>query len=125
MAGEEAFRRVDAARLEALVAELYVRAGTPEADAARLASALVDADLRGVYSHGCRWVAVYLRGIRQGNPDPHARVEVVRDDGATVLLDARFGIGHVVAYRAMGLAIERARRFGTGTVLLRRASHCG
>ena len=125
MAGEVAFRRVDAARLEKLVAALYARAGMPEADAARLSDALVDADLRGVHSHGCRWVAPYLRGIAQGSLNTHPKVEVVRDDGATLLLDADFGVGHVVVYQAMELAVERARSYGTGTVLVRRSTHCG
>jgi LDH2 family malate/lactate/ureidoglycolate dehydrogenase len=42
-----------------------------------------------------------------------------------VLLDADMGLGHVVVCRAMELAIRRAREYGTGTVVVRRAGHCG
>jgi len=125
MAGEAGFKRVDAARLEALVSELYVRAGVPAANAARLSNALVDADLRGVHSHGCRYVVGYLRSIRQGGLNGDPKIKTVRDDGATILLDGDGGIGHVVGYKGMELAIERARQYGTGTVVIRNNGHCG
>ena len=125
MREERSDRRVDAARLEALVGQLYVRAGVPGADAARLSNALVDADLRGVHSHGCRWVSTYLRGLWQRSLNAHPQVRTIRDDGATVLLDTDGGIGHVVVYDGMQLAIERARRHGTAAVVLRGSGHCG
>lgn len=125
MAGEDQFRRVDAARLERLVTSIYTGNGVPEADAAFLGRALVDADLRGVHSHGCRWVSVYARTIRRGGYNLHPNVTVVRDDGTTVLLDGDRGLGHPLAGRAMKLAIERAEEHGIGVVSLRNSQHIG
>ena len=125
MAESDSLARVDAVRLEVLVTRLYTRVGVPEADAARLANALVFADLRGVHSHGCRWVPIYLKGLREVGIKSEPDVQTIRDEGATLLLDNDGGLGHVVVYRAMETAIERAKRYGTAVVVCRGSAHCG
>ncbi|HEX5414168.1 MAG TPA: Ldh family oxidoreductase [Chloroflexota bacterium] len=125
MAGEEQFKRVDAAQLERLVGAIYAGIGVPRDDATLLGHALVDADLRGVHSHGCRWVSTYANGIRKGNYNLHPEVRTVRDDGATVLLDGDGGLGHPLAARATELAIARAKEHGVGVVSLRNSQHIG
>src|SRR5581483_5385669 len=104
LAGEEQFKRVDAAKLERLVAAIYAGLGVPDDDARLLGHALVDADLRGVHSHGCRWVSVYARNIRAGGVNLHPTIRAVRDDGATCLLDGDGGLGHILAAHAMTVA---------------------
>ncbi len=125
MAGEEQFKRVDPAKLERLVTSVYAGLGVPPNDAALLGRALVDADLRGVHSHGCRWVSTYARGIRVGSYNLHPNVTTLRDDGATCLLDGDGGLGHVLAVRAMKQAIVRAKEHGVGVVSLRNSTHIG
>jgi LDH2 family malate/lactate/ureidoglycolate dehydrogenase len=119
------FKKVDPAKLERLVGQIYAGLGVPGEDAARLANALVDADLRGVHSHGCRYLSVYANGIRSGRINKNPEVRAVRDDGATVLLDGDVGIGHVLATNAMRLAIERAKEHGVGVVAMRNSQHIG
>ncbi|HVC32550.1 MAG TPA: Ldh family oxidoreductase [Chloroflexota bacterium] len=125
MAGDEQFKKVDAAKLERLVAAIYAELGVPQEDAALLGNALVDADLRGVNSHGCRWVSVYARNIRNGGANLQPVIRVVRDDGATCVLDGDGGLGHILAARAMKLAIQRAKEHGVGVVSLRNSQHIG
>lgn len=125
MAGEELFKRVDSAKLERLAALIYGGLGVPGEDAEVLGKALVDADLRGVHSHGCRYLSVYAKGIRAGRVNLHPELKVIRDDGATVLVDGDGGLGHVMAVRAMNLAIERAKEHGVGVVSMRNSQHIG
>ncbi|MGH2460029.1 MAG: Ldh family oxidoreductase [Chloroflexota bacterium] len=125
MAGEEQFKKVDAAKLEKLVAAIYAGLGVPTEDAGLLGNALVDADLRGVNSHGCRYLSVYARNIRRGGANLQPVLRTIRDDGATCLLDGDGGLGHVLAARAMKVAIERAREHGVGIVSLRNSQHIG
>jgi LDH2 family malate/lactate/ureidoglycolate dehydrogenase len=125
VAGEEQFQKVDAGRLERLVTNIYAGLGVPADDAALLGRALVDADLRGVHSHGCRWVSVYAEAIRKGEYNLHPEITTVRDDGATCLLDGDNGLGHILAYRAMSLAIERSKQHGVGVVSMRNSTHIG
>ncbi len=116
---------VAADNLREVVADLFARAGMPEEDAAFMGACLVDADLRGVHSHGTRYTPDYVRSLRGGAWNPRPEIRVVREKGGNVLLDGDRGAGHLVGRRAMGLAIERAGDFGTGTVAVRNSTHCG
>lgn len=125
MAGEELFQRVDAKKLERLVEQIYAGLGVPPEDAAIMGNALVDADLRGVHSHGCRYLSVYAKGIRAGRINLHPELKLLRDDEATVLVDGDGGLGHVLAARAMKIAISRAKENGVGIVSMRNSQHIG
>ena len=56
-------RLVEAASLRALICRLFTAAGAPPEDAETVAEVLVEADLRGVESHGSTRVAGYLMTI--------------------------------------------------------------
>lgn len=99
-------------------------ASMPDAGAALVADTLVDADLRGVYSHGIQALPRYVRGLSQGiNPRP--TVSAVVDAGSLVVLDGDGGMGQVVSVEAMRLAIDRAREHGIAAVSVRNSSHLG
>lgn len=116
---------VGADNLREVVTDLFARAGMPEEDAAFMGACLVDADLRGVHSHGTRYVPDYVRLLRDGGWNPRPAIRVVREKGANVLLDGDRGGGHLVGRHAMRLAIARAGEYGTGTVAVRNSTHCG
>jgi LDH2 family malate/lactate/ureidoglycolate dehydrogenase len=58
--------------LRPFIAQVFTAAGAPAEDAATVAEVLVEADLRGVESHGSTRVAGYVSMIRLGflNPRP-------------------------------------------------------
>jgi LDH2 family malate/lactate/ureidoglycolate dehydrogenase len=96
----------------------------PKSDAAVIADSLLEADLRGVYSHGIQLLHRYVRGLQNGiNPTPE--VTTVADAGGLAVLDGGGGMGQVVSVQAMSLAIERARSHGVATVVARNSNHMG
>jgi len=98
--------------------------GMPAADAALVADTLVEADLRGVYSHGIQIMHRYVRGLSKGlNPTPN--VQTVVDAGALAVLDGDCGMGQVVSHKAMELAIEKAEQHGIAAVSVRNSNHHG
>ena len=98
--------------------------GRPAADAALVADTLVEADLRGVYSHGIQLLHRYVRGLSMGlNPNPN--VQTVRNAGALAVLDGDCGMGQVASHRAMELAIEKAEDHGIAAVGVRNSNHLG
>lgn len=99
--------------------------GVPPADAALVAETLVEADLRGVHSHGANLVALYVQRIRSGHIRPVTEVATVEDRGSTVLLDGGLGLGQVAGVAAVDLAVERARRHGLAGVTVRELTHLG
>ncbi len=103
----------------------YEALGLPPGDAARCASQTVDAELRGVRSHGCVRFAVFADRLRGGTANPRPNVTTVTDLPAFSLLDGDLGMSAVVAARAMEAAMEKAAFGGIGAAALRRTSHTG
>lgn len=98
--------------------------GQPELSV-RVADRLVIANLCGHDSHGVGMVPKYVEGIRAGQLKPAARLKIVNDRGAFLLVDGRQGFGQIVAEEAMELAIERTRDSGMALLSLRNAFHIG
>jgi LDH2 family malate/lactate/ureidoglycolate dehydrogenase len=117
--------RVSAEALSDLCAAIFVAAGLPEAAALLAAAAISEADLRGVPSHGVRLVPEYVARLRAGGLNPRPHLRVVRESAGTALLDGDHGLGHVVACRAMDLAIEKARACGIGSCAAFNSNHFG
>jgi LDH2 family malate/lactate/ureidoglycolate dehydrogenase len=111
--------------LGAFLQDLLVSQGVDADEAVVVAELLVDADLRGIDSHGANLAALYADRLRAGLIHSPAAITVVRDDGSTVLLDGGLGFGQVGARRAIDLAIERAGAHGVAVVALRETTHLG
>lgn len=112
-------------KLKAAVTTIFAGQGLPEADAAIVADSLVEADLRGVSSHGVVRVPTYVKGLRAGEINPRPSLSITFNGGSRAIVDGDDGMGQVAAHRAMRLAIERAREHGLGVVGLTRSRHCG
>ena len=115
---------VSAKDLSTLVEALFRHAGVSPADAATIAKVQLDADLRGMHSHGMRAVPTYLDRIRSGviNPTPMVRVD---DLGAVAAVYGDDGPGQVVAVRAMEECVARARKYHVGIATVCRSNHFG
>jgi uncharacterized oxidoreductase len=116
---------VRAERLEAILTRLLERAGAEPERARVCAEHLVLANLKGHDSHGVGMAPAYVRWIAAGKLFPNARPEVIRDKGAVILVDGRFGLGAPVARETIALAIDRARQLGVACVGLRNSCHIG
>lgn len=117
--------RYPAADLERLAAAILGRLGLPEGDAALTARVLVAADLEGVETHGLGRLPNYVARLRKGLVNPAPQMRLVRQKGATALLDADNAMGQVATARAMEEAIGLAREHGAGWVAVRGSNHFG
>ena len=122
---EGAVRPVKAEALRGLIGRLFTAVGAPAEDAETVAEVLVEADLRGVESHGSTRVAGYISMIRLGLLNPRPKVQVLRETDSTAMLEGDQGFGIVVARRAMEMAIEKGRRAGIACVTARNVTHTG
>jgi 3-dehydro-L-gulonate 2-dehydrogenase len=95
-----------------------------EAERANLCARLfTETTCDGVYSHGLNRFSRFVRMIRNGTIDVHARPELVAGSGALERWDGKLGIGNLNAYQAMDRAIELARQNGLGCVALANTNH--
>jgi L-2-hydroxycarboxylate dehydrogenase (NAD+) len=99
--------------------------GTPPEDARICAGVLIASDLRGIESHGVGRLKYYYDRIQAGVQSTMTEIEVLRETETTALLDGHNGMGHVIAYHAMQLAMAKARRYGLGAVTVRNGTHFG
>jgi LDH2 family malate/lactate/ureidoglycolate dehydrogenase len=104
---------------------VLVAAGVGEDDARVVAESLVDADMRGIHSHGVSRLGIYVERLRAGGNRAQGEVAVLAEAPALALLDGDDLLAQVPSERAVAVAVEKARAVGTGTVLVRRASHFG
>ena len=101
-------RRVRADALLPLVTEVFLRCGMRRRRRRLSGGSLVDADLRGVHSHGVLRVPEYVKKLTVGGVDPRGRPSVVRDVGACLVVDGGNSMGQIGTHFAMERAIERA-----------------
>jgi L-2-hydroxycarboxylate dehydrogenase (NAD+) len=105
--------------------DALVAMGVPPDEAKIIADVLITSDLWGIRSHGIAHLKMYYERMKKGLQLPVTRLTVVKDSNATAVVDGGNGMGMVVGYHAMQLAIEKARQYGLGAVAVRNSSHYG
>jgi LDH2 family malate/lactate/ureidoglycolate dehydrogenase len=105
--------------------KMYVAKGMFKAEAEIAADRLIEADLRGIHSHGSRAIPRYLNAMDKGDIDPRGAAQIVHETPAIAVIDGGRNVGHVASTKAMKLAIDKARKVGTGTVTIRNSQHYG
>ena len=108
-----------------VVSQLAAAMGVPAEDAALFAEVLVDADLNGVSTHGVSRLNIYLKRIELGLIDPKAALQIDRQSGSVLVLDAGNGLGQVQARKALDLLIPMARQNGVAVATIRNSQHFG
>ncbi len=111
--------------MRSLTTGIFAKLGMPQQDADFMGECLVDADLRGVLTHGCRFVPVYHALINKGTVNLHPEIKVVAEAPCTVAFDADNALGHIVSAQAMRTCIQRAKQFGIAAASVRNSRHCG
>ena len=116
---------IAADRLRAYTAGIFAGHGIPDDDAFLVADNLVEADLRGVESHGVNLVALYCTRLDNGLMQGHTDVVVEQEHAATARLHGGLGLGQIAGVRAIDLAVDKARQYGTASVGVRESTHLG
>jgi L-2-hydroxycarboxylate dehydrogenase (NAD+) len=105
--------------------QVFENLGTPPQDARLCADVLIASDLQGIESHGVGRLKYYYDRIRAGVQFTTTQFEIVRETETTAVVDGHHGMGHVIAHRAMRLAMDKARQYGLGAVAVRNGTHFG
>lgn len=111
--------------LTAVVRDCFLALGLPADDARAIADAVVDANLRGIDSHGLQRVPTYLRRVHDGLAQGSDRMTTTSEFGPLCRLDAGHALGPAGATKAADTAVDLARRYGLALVALGRSGHFG
>jgi LDH2 family malate/lactate/ureidoglycolate dehydrogenase len=101
------------------------RLDVPPQHAHEAVGCLVKAELRGIDSHGLVRLPVYARRIQAGVVKARPDIRVLSSATAAALVDGDNGLGPVAGARAMDVALDLARKHGTGFVGVRHSNHFG
>lgn len=112
-----------AADLRAFAQGLLIGAGLARDVATAVADVLLEGDLLGHDTHGLALLAPYLRELDAGTMAKSGQHRIVEERAASALWDGGRLPGPWLTRLAIDDAIERARRCGTGTVVIRRSHH--
>jgi len=105
--------------------DVFLGLGVPKEDAAIIADVLITSDIRGIESHGIQRCKMYYDRIKQGIYEKKTKIDIIKDGPTTALLDGNHGMGHVIAHKAMSIAIQKAKTYGLGAVAVRNSTHFG
>ncbi|MFN8636364.1 MAG: Ldh family oxidoreductase [Chloroflexota bacterium] len=112
-------------RLVNFAQQAYEACGVPPDQARDAAEAIVDADGHGTTTHGLKNLRMYVTNLKEGRANPTPNIRQVGGKHASAVLDADCSLGHVAAYQGVRKAIELAKEYGTGTVVVRNSNHYG
>lgn len=117
---------VDWETINNFVIDAFVGVGVPREDAAICADVLLESDRRGIESHGVnRFKPIYIDRIVAGIQQPVTKFEIIRETPTTAVVDGHDGMGQVIGYKSMTMAIEKAKKYGMGMVAARNSCHYG
>ena len=116
---------VPADQLRSYVAGIFAGHRMPADDASVVADNLVEADLRGVESHGVNLVSLYCTRLDGGLMKPTTTITVEKEDASTALIHGGLGLGQVAGMFAINMGVKKAKEHGVAAIGVRESTHLG
>lgn len=122
MQGEKVFKSEELSRF---ATDVLQKLGVAADHAQLIAEVLVEADLRGIITHGMAMFPLYMRRLQRRRINPEPNIRVIRDSPLHALVDGDNGEGHLVSVKAMATCLDKAKRSHVGIVGVRNSNHFG
>src|SRR5688572_11667581 len=116
---------VQEAELKRFCVAVLRKVDVPQDQADAIIDNLVEADLRGVESHGVVRLPIYVKRLAAGATNPRPAVKIVRETRTSAVVDGDNGMGQWVGQRAMEIAIAKAKDGDCVFVSVRNSNHFG
>ena len=112
-------------KLNALCNDAFQKFGFNAEEAKIISDVLLMSDRFGIESHGMQRMYRYYKSIQKGMIKIESKGDVVFETPVSAVIDANDGMGQVVGHKAMTMAIEKAKKYGMGMVVVRNSCHYG
>lgn len=116
---------INCEKLELYCREALITCGVQGADAEETARALVNADMRGIHSHGVIRMIGYVECLQSGGVRADAAAHIVTQTASSALIDADRGLGIPATVFATRIAREKAKKSGVAVVNVFNSHHHG
>ena len=117
--------KIAADHLMEVITKLLQALGAEDKEARLVAKVLVQADLRGIRTHGCAFLPLIAERCAHGLLNIPTKTKRITDEGAIAHIDGNNGLGQVAAVEAMQISIDKARNHGVALALIRNTNHIG
>ena len=107
------------------IRSIFMKMGCSQKDTLIIADVLVEAELRGISSHGIIRISDYYNLWKAGRANSTPNVRIVHETPSTAVVDGNGAFGMIAAHYAMEVAIEKAKKVGTGWISTRNSNHFG
>lgn len=118
-------RTVPLDKLRTFTRDAFRRTGLSESDAAVGAEVLTTTDAWGIFTHGTKSLAGYLRRLQAGGLRASARPTTVAEGASWAVLDGGSALGMITSTAAMEAAVSKAGATGVAYVGVRNSCHFG
>ena len=116
---------IDYQTLLSYTMKVLSKLGYSDQQAEVTARVLVEADARGVPSHGVARLTFYESNIKSGAAVLKAHPEIVYETPLSLVVDGHNGIGTHIADFTMSRVVEKAKNVGAGFGAVRNSNHFG
>eukprot|EP00521_Asterionellopsis_glacialis_P017936 CAMPEP_0195306924 /NCGR_PEP_ID=MMETSP0707-20130614/37447_1 /TAXON_ID=33640 /ORGANISM="Asterionellopsis glacialis, Strain CCMP134" /LENGTH=479 /DNA_ID=CAMNT_0040371157 /DNA_START=3681 /DNA_END=5120 /DNA_ORIENTATION=+ len=117
---------IDFDYMKQFMKQVFVSYGVPEDRAETCSDVLIEADKRGIDSHGLgRLKPIYCDRLDQGILWPNKPIDIIKETDTTALVDGNLGLGLYIGPYCMQMAIDKAKKHGVGFVAVQNSTHYG
>ena len=104
---------------------MYLHAGLTRDDARTVVDVQLEADLRGVDTHGFQRLPQYVERLIKGENNRSAAIRPLSGSGNATTVDGDNGLGQLVCVRAMEMTIDAASATGIAVTTVRNSNDWG
>ena len=112
-------------QLKKFCTDAFLKFGFMEEESRIIVDVLLTSDLYGIESHGMQRLVRYHKGIEKGLIKIDAKPEIVFETPVSAVIEGHDGMGQLLGYKAMNIAIEKAKKTGMAVVTVRNSNHYG
>jgi len=117
--------KFDVIKLRDVAEEILLACGESSEGAALVADAMLQADMRGITTHGTYLLTPVYKRVQAKQLTLPTKTALLNDRGATAIVDGGDGLGAIAGKAAVEAAVSKAKQFGVSTVLIRNTNNVG
>ncbi len=117
--------RIQIEEIKARSRACFEKAGLSAQDAQIITEVLTETEMRGVFTHGFLRLERYINCIKSGGIKTDGNYTVDFDSPSWAAINGNDNLGIVISYKAMKLAMEKAKATGIGIVNVKGSHHFG
>jgi LDH2 family malate/lactate/ureidoglycolate dehydrogenase len=118
-------RRFSREQLHEFCMKIFAKLGCDEVRSSIITDVCLEADMRGIPSHGVARLARYISYMENGTIVLDAEPELLFKTGVSAVYDGHHGVGQYISKIVSEKAVEMAQKNGVGIAVVRNSNHYG